>query len=100
MPQQTLLESVAVAIKAAQTARAYGLYDYKDRGDSEDKPPYVIRDELAPEHGIIARFDDYGEAKDHYDRLCREFVARAAIAAVNKWMADEFVERQSRMGLT
>lgn len=102
MPQKTLLEAVAEAIEAAQIVRPYGLYNYASYPGTE--PPYVIKDELAQgdEAGayVVARYTDRDEAQAHFDRLCREFVARAAIAAVNKWMADEFVERQSRMGLT
>lgn len=100
MPQQTLLEAVAEAIEAAQKVRPYGLYNYTGM-DPGDEPPHVIRDELAREGetSVIARYTDRDAAQEQFDKLNREYVARVALAAVNKWMADDFLERQQRMGL-
>lgn len=99
MSQQTLLETVSDAIADALKVRAYGLYDYTNYPG--DKPPHVVRDELAKpgEQVEIARYSHRDEALEHYEKLCREYTARSALAAINRWMADDFIERQRRMGM-
>jgi hypothetical protein len=99
MTTQSLLEKVADAIATAQGVRAYGLYDYSSYPG--DEPPYVIKYELAKpgETYEIARYTDEAQAKEHFERLRRDYVARAALAAVNQWLADDLIERMRRMGM-
>lgn len=75
----TMVEQVALAIEKASSERAFGLFDYSGYRGVGDFP-HMVTDRRT---GIcLAAYADRDKAAAHYQRLCREHVARAAIAAM------------------
>lgn len=81
-----MIERVAEALERVKNTRAYGLYDYSSYPG--ELPPHVVRDEIAGK--AVLRTNDAVEARTLYEKLSREFVARAAIAALPlaEWLSE------------
>ena len=78
-----MIEKVDLAIRRASDVRAYGLYDfsgYREEGILSE--PYVVRDDRADV--VVFRSADHALALHEYERLCGEFIARAAIEAMRE----------------
>lgn len=85
---EEILDRVADAIEKARCPDRegpFGLYDYSNyRGNEE---PHCVRDFRDPRSdtygNIIFRSSDREEAERMYERLTRQHIAAAAIAAMN-----------------
>lgn len=73
-----LTERVGMAIETASKIRAFGLYDYSNYKGSA--PPHVVRNERTGERIMTSWSADAARAK--YEQCCREFIAQAAIEAM------------------
>ncbi len=88
-----MAETVARAIKKAQSVRAFGLYDYSSYEGTS--PPHVVRDERI---GVVVfRNDDAEKARAEYDRLSDAFIATAVIAAVSPMIREQERERCAKV---
>lgn len=75
-----MIERVARAIEVALHQRPYGLYDY--RAYPGDAPPHQVRDEK--DGKLVFLSCDADKAHDVWSKLTKEYVARAAIAAMRE----------------
>lgn len=75
-----ILDRVGSAIEHASKERPYGLYDYSNYPG--DRPPHVV---MYEKNGAsVFRSRDAAEARSVYERLCREYIAGAAIEAMRE----------------
>ena len=80
MTDDELIETMALEIEAARQRRPYGLYDYSTYVSTTAQPAHVVRDER--DGSVVLRTNDPELAKQTYEALSRQYVARAALAAI------------------
>lgn len=97
MPEnpKPFLETVADAIVEAQKPRVYGLYNYSSYPG--DMPPHVVRHE--PTNKIVECFAEPEPARELYERLAREHVAREVIRAALEWIQNDLYRYMVKVGL-
>ena len=78
---QGLIDTVAEAISRAERSQPYALFNYSSYPGSE--PPHVIR---IDNQEVIARYADRHEARQAYEKLCRDHVAQSALVAAVEWL--------------
>lgn len=86
---QKLVDAVSAAIKKADAAHPFGAYDYS--GYPGEDAPYVVRDEINRKE--VLRSWDRKEVAALHQKLTDEFAAKAAIRAMEQYMAAELIER-------
>lgn len=75
-----MVEKVAEVIAKACEVRSFGCYDFSKYPGSE--PPHQVKGELASNSNVYFSYNTAKEAKDKYDELTKNFIARAAIEAM------------------
>lgn len=90
-----LLETIADAIVEAQKPRVYGLYNYSSYPGIE--PPHVVRYE--PTNEIVDSFETPEPARELYEKLAREHVAKDVLHAFTDWMQNDLYAQMQRAGL-
>jgi len=79
-----MIERVGVAIAKAgkELSFTYGVFDYSGYG--KEVKPHVVRDFTNKTNQNIGEFDTSEEAQDFYVKVCRNYVAKAAVLAMRE----------------